>query len=272
MKKNLYIAKKFRTAITVLTVSTVFFLFFLQSLFPEPILSLKTSAEAISTAQSNEQYLFLMFYENKGDAAKTMEKVVNSFKGKAADKILFHKTLTTDDKEKDIIVKYGINRAPLPVILVFAPNGAITGGFAQKVTEKELKGSIVSDLVMEILKTVQERKIALVLLQNSKTEFNKESLKAAQEFSDDSRLKGFVNIIKADPDNSKNNTFIENLQLKEKISEAITVFIVPPSTIAGVFKGKITKDTLLAALASCSSSGCGGSQGCAPNQGCGPKK
>jgi len=264
MNKNLCFAKKVKTKIIIVIISAASFFVFSPNLFAQSHITPKTAADAIKTAQNNGQYLFLLFYETKEDSVKVMENTVKDFKSKTSEKISFHRARTTDYNEKDIIAKYGIDRAPLPVLLVFAPNGAMTGGFVQKVTEKELKGSIVSDLVMSISKTVQEKKIALVLLQNNRTKFNKESLIAAQEFSNDSKLKGFVDIIKADPDDSKNNSFISSLKLNEKISEAIVVFIVPPGTIAGVFKGNISKDTLMSALSSCSSG--------SDNKGCCPRR
>jgi hypothetical protein len=251
--------KRFATMMFMLFVTL---LLFTQSLVGQTNIAYKNATEAIRTAQNSKQYLFLLCYDEKGESLTAMENTVIAYRKKASEKTIFYKARTTDEKEKDIIEKYGITRAPLPIVLVFAPNGAITGGFPKEASIDGLKSSIVSNVVMDILKTVQEGKIALVLLQNSKTKFNNESLKAAEEFSNDSRLKGFVNIIKADPGNPKNSDFLNSSQLSKDISEATVVFIVPPRSIAGVYKGKITKDTLMAALASCGS-GCG-SGGCSP--------
>jgi hypothetical protein len=74
-----------------------------------------------------------------------MESVINDFRSKTSEKSLFYKARTTDEKEKDTIAKYGIDRASLPILLVFAPNGAVTGGFPGKVRVDELKRSIVTD-------------------------------------------------------------------------------------------------------------------------------
>lgn len=238
-----------------------------QSLIGQTSTAYKNAAEAIQTAQNKKQYLFVLFYDTKGESVKAMESVVDTFRNKASKNALFYEAQTTDDKEKDTIAKYGLNQAPLPLLLVFAPNGAITGGFPKEISIDSLKKSIVPDLVMDILKTVQEGKIALVLLQNNKTKFNKESLKASEEFANDPQLKGYVNIIKADPGDTKNSDFINRSKLSKDISEATVVFVVPPGSIAGVYKGKITKDTLMTALASCSSGGCGSGGG-----GCGPRK
>lgn len=247
---------------TIPALSITLLLLFSQSLIGQTNAAYNNAAEAIHAAQNDKQYLFLLFYDKKGESLKAMESAINDFRNKTSEKSLFYKVRTTDKKEKDTIAKYGIERASLPVLLVFAPNGAVTGGFPGKVSVDELKRSMVTDLVMDILKTMQGRKIALVLLQNSKTKFNKESLKAAEDFSNDARLKGYVDIIKADPRDSKNSDFLNNAKISKDDDKAAVVFIVPPGSIVNVYKGNITKDTLMACLAACTSGGSGSSKCC----------
>lgn len=221
----------------------------------------KSADDAIDQAQQNGDFLFVKFYEKKDDSFKQMQKTAQEFSKNSAKTIRMYDALTTDDKETEVIQKYGINRAPLPLLLVFAPNGAITGGFPQKVTEEQLSSSLVPKLVMDILKTVQARKIALVLLQNSKTKFNAETALTADEFASDPRLNGYVDIIKQDPRDEEIKDFLKQCNIANTTEEAATVLVVPPGQIGGVYPGKVTKETLIAGLASCSS-GCG--SGCGP--------
>jgi len=243
---------------------------FSQSLSGQTSAVYENAAGAIQAAQNNKQYLFLLFYENKDGQLKAMESFVDEFKAGSSESMLIYKAKTTDDKEKDTAEKYGIDRAQLPVLMIFAPNGAITGGFPEKVTNKELKASIVSPLVMDILKTIQQNKIALVVLQNGKTKFNKESSQAAQDFANDTKLKGMVDIVNADPSDPKNSEFLNNSKLSKDMPESTVVFIIPTGKIAGVYPGKINKATLVDALSACGSGGCG-SGGCGGG-GCGPRK
>jgi hypothetical protein len=222
----------------------------------------KSADDAIDQAQQNGDFLCVQFYEKKDDTFKQMRKTVQVFSKNSAKTIRMYDALTTDGKETEAIQKYGINRAPLPVLLVFAPNGAVTGGFPQKVTEEQLSSSMVPKLIMDILKTVQARKIALVLLQNSKTKYNAETALTADEFARDPRLNGYVDIIKQDPSDEEIKDFLKQCNIANTTEEAATVLVVPPGQIGGVYSGKTTKNTLIAGLASCSS-GCG--------SGCGPK-
>lgn len=212
--------------------------------------------KAISQAQENGKFLVMLFYERKDNSFQEMQKTVQAFSKTSVKAIIIYEVLTTDSKESDVIHKYGINRAPLPVVLVFAPNGAITGGFPQKVTNQQLSNCMVPKLIMNILISVQSGKVALVLLQNKNTKFNTEVTNVANEFSKDARVLGYVDIIKHDPSDGDIKEFLTQCKIECTTKEAATVLIVPPNKIGGVFSGKITKDTLIAGLASCSGSGC----------------
>jgi hypothetical protein len=249
---------------------SVLFILFLVTTFITPVTAVNdfnSANEAIKSAQTTKQYLFILFYEKKDDLFTEMNKQIDLFQKSSSKKTIKYTAVITDIKESGTVTKYGINQAPLPVVLVFAPNGAVTGGFPEKVTVQQLEKCIVSELTTKILKPLQEQKLVLVLLQNNKTAYNKESTDAATEFSNDTKLKGYVEIIKTDPANSENKEFVAQCKLDGKMSEATIVFLAPPGSIVGTYKGKTTKEILLSGLAklsSCGSGGCGNSGGCGP--------
>ncbi len=216
----------------------------------------KTAQEAIQTAQKAGKYLLLLFYEKNDDAFKAMDTAVKTFLSKNASKTNSFNILTTNKENTDLVTKYRINRAPLPILLVMAPNGAITGGFPRKVESRQIEVSIVPEIIAKVLKPLQDNKVVLVLLQNSKTKSNSESLSSAEEFSKDERLKGSVEIIKEDPAVAKNEKFLTQCKLDKNISESTLVLLTPPGSILGVYPGRVSKETLFNKIVA-SSSGCG---------------
>jgi hypothetical protein len=221
--------------------------------------NLKSAQLAIDTAKNQRQYLFILFYDQKNDAFKAMETAINNFISKTPQKIITYYALTTNNKEADIISKYGISQVQLPAVLVFAPNGAITGGYPQKVTEAQLKQCLVAYITMKILKTLQDGKVALIMLQNGKTRYNQESTAAANDFANDPSIKGYVDLYKYDPDDARNKEFLDSCKLKPGFAEATIVLLVPPNKIGGIYTGKTTKADILKGLSACSSgSGCCG--------------
>jgi hypothetical protein len=228
----------------------------------------KTTQEALNASQKTDDFLVVIFYDQKNDLFNTMDQTITKFQKESKEKIRVFHAAVKDKAESEIVKKYQIDRAKLPLTLVFAPNGAITGGFEQKVTTEQLKKTLVPELVAKIIKAVRERKVAVVVLENSKTRFNAESSRVADEFANDPQLKGKVEIIQGNPDDPKIQEFLAQVDIKKPVSTSTLVLLAPPGgAIMGTFSGdRVTKDDLITALTP-PSSGCG-SGGCSPGTSC----
>lgn len=223
----------------------------------------RMAKEAVEAARAGNQYLFLLFYDKKDDLFNQMEETVNSFVKNTDKKVLVYESSAKDPKEIDVVYKYRIDKAPLPMLLVIGPNGAVVGGFPKSVTADKLSKSFMAPVVMEVLKTLQEQKMAIVMLQNSRTKFNAESARAAQDLAYDKQFVGQVEIVKADPADPANKDFLANAKLTGAMAEAAIVLIAPPGVVAGVYQGNVTKNSIISSLSSGGACGSGG--------GCGPK-
>jgi hypothetical protein len=221
----------------------------------------KTADEALSKAKAESRYLFMIFYEKQDDKLSAMEKEVELFRKKKAAGAMVYKADIKDKKDMETVNKFEAGKVDMPAVLVFAPNGSITGGFPEKVTEEQLEGTIVSVLDMKIMKTLQEGKIALVLIQNDKTKLNKESSASAEEFKNDPAVKDLVDIIKADPAVIENKKFMKACKIADNTEEAVLAVLVPSGAVAGTFKGKVEKSVIFSSLR-------GGT--CSPGGSCAP--
>ena len=214
---------------------------------------------AIDEASTARQYLCLIFYEAQDASLTGISSSIATFKKSSAKKIAVYKAKLSDPANKEIAGKYGIQSGgELPLLLVFAPNGVITGGYPKTVTADQLKQSTtVPELMLSILKPLQEQKVVLVALQNASTKFNKESWLGVNDFANDANYKQMVTAIKADPLAAGSQEFIKQCQLIPPLTEATVVVLLPPGKIGKILNGKIIKADILGALQACSAgSGC----------------
>jgi hypothetical protein len=138
------------------------------------------------------------------------------------------------------------------MLLVIAPNGAVTGGSPKTVTTEQLNKNVsVSELMMKVIKSLQEQKVALVALQNPFTKFSAESWAGVNEFANDPQYKQLVTAIKADPSASGSQEFIKQCQLIAPLTQATVVVLLPPGKIGKIFSGAISKTDILSALQAC---------------------
>jgi hypothetical protein len=224
------------------------------------------ASSAIAEASAANKFLGLIFYDIQDASLTAMSSTIAAFNKTSAKKITTYKAILSDSVNKKIAGKYGIQSVgELPIVLVFAPNGAITGGYSKTVNAEQLKQSVgISELMLKTIKPLQEYKVALVALQNATTQFSAESWAGVNEFVNDPQYKQFVTAIKADPSASGSQEFIKQCQLITPLTEATVVVLLPPGKIGKVLTGKLTKADVLKALGACAT-------GCSPG-GCSDRR
>ena len=229
-----------------------------------------TGIAALDRAAAAGKYLFILFYRNSDDSTKTMKKVFASAAAKLASKANSVTINVADDAEKDIVAKFGVDREPMPLALVVAPTGAVTGGFPGKVTEEQLSGAFVSPGLASCLTALQAGKLVFLCVQNASTKSNDVALKGVQAFKADARYAQFTEVVSLDPSDAAESEFLSQLKIDPKTSEAVTAFMAPPGSVIAKYAGATDKSTMIAALTAATSGACG-SGGCGPS-GCGPTK
>lgn len=228
-----------------------------------------TGIAAIQEAAQAKQYLFAFFWKSKDDQTAAMSEVLDAATKKAGARARSVSVCIAEASEKSIVEKFGLDRAPMPLVLAIAPNGAVMGGFPNKFTEKELLDSFGSPCSERCMKALQEGKLVLLCVQNNATNNNDEALSGVRDFKADERYAKHTEVIMLDPSDAAEASFLADLKIDPKESEAVTAFLAPPGSVIAEFKGATDKDTLIAALQKASTS-CGPG-GCGPG-GCGPKK
>jgi hypothetical protein len=234
----------------------------------KPAAPKETPAEkAVRAAAGKNRYAFVTFYK-KGDAASNkMLATAKAIQGKLASRADFVTVAVGDTTNQPLVKRFAVDRAPIPVALVVAPNGAVTAAYQKEITAAAVSEAFVSDGQAAVLKALQSGKLALVCLRNGKTKYNKESMTAAEGMKADKTLTGVVGIIEIDPSNKAESKFLQLCKVNTASANSQVLMIIPPGKVLGTFDGNTTKDKLMASLRSAMAS-CG--TGCGPS-GCGPR-
>ena len=218
--------------------------------------------KAIVQAGKEGKSSFVLFYRPKEQASEAMRDTFERASGKLGAKAVFLSVEIDSKAEAGLVEKYRAQWAPLPLILVIAPNGATVHAFTKPVDEQALAGAFVSPKVAEVAKALQDQKVVALCLQGASTKHNGESKRAAEQFAVDQRLKGQVALITADP--SREADLLKRCGMTSPLTEATIVVLAPPGSMVAIVAGATTKQALiqkLQAASSCSSGTCGPS-GC----------
>jgi hypothetical protein len=215
---------------------------------------------AVEDAAEAGKYLFAFFRRDDDEQTRKMREVFDATMKKVAGRAESVVIDVSDPSEKGIVKKFGVDRAPMPLVLVLAPNGAIMGGFPSRFDERQLVDAFASPCMEKSLKALQGRKFVLLCVQNSKTKGNGAAMRGVRDFAADARFSSATEIVMLNPTDEAEAKFLGQLGVDPKTDEAITVFLAPPGTAIARFKGATDKDRLVAALAACGA-GCGPSAG-----------
>ena len=211
---------------------------------------------AMDRAAAEDKYLFAMFWERENEDTSAMHKVVSAV-AEASSEIESVFVQINDRAEREFVQKFRLSRAPMPLVLAIAPNGAVTGGFPYECDEQELLDAVVSPVTAQMLKSMQEGRLVFLCIQNEDTTENEAALRGVQDFAADPLVGHLADVIRVDPRDSAEAAFLEELGIPPHTSVAMTAMLVPPGALAAVIEGPTTKEALMATFRrACGPGGC----------------
>lgn len=207
-----------------------------------------TQAEAtLEKAATDGKYTFLVFYKTNDAATQAMAATLKEGLASRGEIATWAYVQVGQPAEKALVDKYDVSRAPMPMTIAVAPNGAMTGMFAQKLTAEGIENSFVTPTMTRCMKSLQEGKLVFVCVQGSDKAPSPASLK---DFQADAHFKDRLatySLLAADPAEGK---FLKQLQIDAaKAKGTTTALLAPPGVLIGKFDAAASKDEIAAALA-----------------------
>jgi hypothetical protein len=210
-------------------------------------------------AAEDQEYLFLFFYKEKTKETILGEQILQQTLHAINTPVSSRTLQIGNPQNADIVAQYQVQRAPMPLVLVIAPNGAITGGFPFPFTLEQLESAVVSPVMSEVLAGLQDHKLIFLAIQNSHTHNNKENLLGVEAFRDDSHYYEAVRVLYVDPTDPQEGSLLQQFGINPHTREAIVVFLAPPGKKIAAYTGMTTKEQILNDLQNASSCCPGGS-------------
>jgi len=196
---------------------------------------------ALDKAAQAKQYLFVFSWKKDSDQTTAMRKVFDQAMTGVVDQADAVGVKVDDPDERDIVEKFQLRRAPMPLVLAVAPSGAIMGGFPTQFSEQDLVNAFGTPCTEQVMKTVQDSKLVLLCVQNEKTKSNDEALQGVRDFEADSRYSGSTKVVMLDPANAAEASFLKDLKIDPQTEQAITVLIAPPGVAVTDVEGAVTQ-------------------------------
>lgn len=225
--------------------------------------------QAIDRAVEAGHYLFIYFYDGKSPETLSRQEELSAGARQLGREVDLAVVDITDPGDVSFARKQNVARAPMPMVLAFAPTGAVTGAFSEDLTPDTLRTAFVSPATELSLAHLQLNHLVLVCVQSTSTRWNEEAMRGVSEFVADERFAGAADVVMLDPSNPAEGEFLATLGVDPATPDAVTIVMLPPGTAVARVVGKSDKETLIKELeASMKRPGCAPSAG----SGCCPKK
>lgn len=160
----------------------------------------------------------------------------------------------SDAANADLVSRYRLASAPIPLFLVFASNGAMAGGqMFGAATPESLAKMIPTPKKAEVLKAISEGNAVLLVVSKKGME---EKAKAMQNCATAcGQIKGKSTTIQVDLDDPAEAVFLQEIKVDPKATTPTTVVLNAQGQIAGTFTGAADVGALVQA-ASKKAGGC----------------
>ncbi|MHC2067254.1 hypothetical protein ACYFX5_07270 [Bremerella sp. T1] len=230
----------------------------------------------LATSADAGRFSYVLFWRDNDVATQKFNTAIQEATTQMSSPVSVVSAQVTDSRNADLVELFGADRAPLPLLIAIAPNGAVTKAWVNHVEANQLQEGIVSNGTAACLKAMQEQKLSLICVCNSQTTHSSKIRNAAKAFLADERFGAATVVIEIDPADQRERAFLGSLQVNPTISDATMLLVSPAGQMIGSFDGTATAAQVVAkieaAQQSCCPGGVCGPEGCCPGGVCPPQE
>jgi hypothetical protein len=226
---------------------------------------------ALQSAAASGKYLFIFFWKDQTPQTDNAWNTLQSAMPKMSQWADVTSIQASDPKEKQLVEHFGVNRAPLPLVLAIAPSGIVTKAFSKNFDENQYASAHVSPCTEQCMKGLVDKKLVFLCVSNTPAQDNSAAIpQGVQDFKADQRYSRSTQVVLLNANDQDEGPFLKELQLDPQSTQTVSILFAPPASTIGKFDSTATKEQIVAKLVSSQSGCCPGGK-CGPN-GCGPKK
>jgi len=201
--------------------------------------------QVLATAASKQKYTFLVFYKDNGPATQAMAQTVKRGVESRSGRATLAYVNVADPAEKTLVDRFGASRAPMPLTVAVAPNGAMTKLTPTTISDEQIEKSFVTPAMAHCMKSMQDGRLVFVCIQSGA----KPAIPAGvRDLSSDPEFKGRIAIVPVNAGDPAEAELVRQLESDVAVKGATTVFLAPPGVLVGKFGPTATKAQLAVAL------------------------
>lgn len=209
--------------------------------------SLASTQKELERAKDKGLVAFVLVTEPGADGEKEAEQVVREAV-KATKRSVMIRLDRTTPENGELVSRYRLIGPQIPLVLVFAPNGAVAGGgLAQGMTTDRLMGMVPTKKEVELIGILQSGKGVVILVSRKGMAGEDEAIGACEKAREMSL--GGLGVVRVDMDDKAEQGLLGKLRITGEADQPVTVVINSSGQIGGSFSGPANPRDLVVASA-----------------------
>jgi hypothetical protein len=197
-------------------------------------------------AKEAPRFTYILFWKQQDASTQQFAETLRSAGATRSGRASWRSVDVKDPANRAAVDHYGVSRAPMPLAICVAENGAITGVFTRRPTDQALERALVTPAMVQVTKALQDKKIVIVHVKptaESPLPNGAAELVAAPDFQARTTT---IDVVRGDPTESR---FLADMQLSATdVSDSMLVVMAPPGVLVGKFRGSATKEQIVLQL------------------------
>jgi hypothetical protein len=204
------------------------------------------SRTVASDTQTNDKFTLILFWKENNAATGKMSKDLQEAVAKRADRAVATSVNVSDAANQSLVEQFKVSRAPMPMVLCIAPNGAVTGGIPDKITDDSIEKVLVTPTMTQCMKALQDGKLVLVHVRADGTSALPSG---ASEFAADAAFRTRTVAVSFRIDDPIEKRFLSEMGINPAaVRGSVVSLLAPPGVLVGKYSPQATKDQIAADL------------------------
>lgn len=200
----------------------------------------------LQQAQQAGKFTFVVFYRDNSPQTQKMLQAVQQTVANRGQQTTMATASVSAPEGQSMAEQFNVSRAPMPITVAVAPNGAVTGLFPRQVAKANLDAAVVPPVMMECMKQLQDQKLVFVCLTQSEKAAVPAGVRALQL---DSQFKDRMALVALNVQDTAEARLMQQLKVDvNQVQGPYAALIAPPGVLVGHFNGTSSADQIAAAI------------------------
>jgi hypothetical protein len=203
-------------------------------------------ATATPAAEKAPKFTFIFFWKENNALSQNMSNALKAAVEQRSERAVWTSVNVTDPAQRTMVERYHVQRAPMPMVICVAGNGAITGAITRQITDQAIEKTLVTPAMADAAKAIQEKRLVVVHI---KQEPRSPLPAGAADFMADPMFKERTTAINFVAGDEAEARFLTEMEIKtQDVADSMVVLLAPPGVLVGKFPSTATTEQIGAAL------------------------